>query len=96
MLVDTVVKEFEGIPIKAVIGGFHLLASPPVNFMAGTISEVENLGKSVLNYPIEVTYTGHCTGKKAFEVLKSVMGYKIRGLRTGTCFDVCTKLPTKK
>lgn len=87
-MVDTVVKEFEGIPIKAVIGGFHLLVSPPFNFMAGTRSEVENLGKSVLNYPIEVTYTGHCTGKKAFEVLKSVMGDKIRDLRTGTCFDV--------
>ena len=87
-MVDTVVKEFEGIPIKAMIGGFHLLASPPFNFMAGTRSEVENLGKSVLNYPIEVTYTGHCTGKKAFEVLKSVLGDKIRDLRTGTCFDV--------
>ena len=87
-MVDTVVKEFEGIPIKAMIGGFHLLASPPFNFMAGTRSEVKNLGKSVLNYPIEVTYTGHCTGKKAFEVLKSVMGDKIRDLRTGACFDV--------
>jgi len=87
-MVDTVVKEFEGIPIKAMIGGFHLLASPPFNFMAGTRSEVKNLGKSVLDYPIEVTYTGHCTGKKAFEVLKSVMGDKIRDLRTGACFDV--------
>ena len=28
-MVDTVKKEFEGIPIKAMIGGFHLLASLP-------------------------------------------------------------------
>lgn len=87
-MVDTVMKEFEGFPIKAMIGGFHLLASPPFNFMAGTRSEVENLGRSVLDYPIEATYTGHCTGNKAFEVLKSIMGDKIRDLRTGTCFDV--------
>ena len=87
-MVDTVAKEFEGLPIKAVIGGFHLVASPPFNFMAGSRREVENLGKSVLNYPIDVTYTGHCTGTKAFGVLKSVMGEKIRDLQTGDFFEV--------
>jgi len=87
-MVDTVVKEFEEIPIKALIGGFHLLASPPFNFMAGTRSEVENLGRRVLKYPVDLTYTGHCTGKKAFEVLQSVMGDKIKDVRTGSCFDV--------
>jgi 7,8-dihydropterin-6-yl-methyl-4-(beta-D-ribofuranosyl)aminobenzene 5'-phosphate synthase len=87
-MVDTVAKEFEGIPIKAVIGGFHLTSSPPFNFMAGTQSEMENLGKSVLNYPIEVTYTGHCTGKKAFGILKSVMGDKIKDIQTGSCFEI--------
>ena len=87
-MVDTVVKEFEEIPIKALIGGFHILASPPFNFMAGTRSEVENLGRRVLKYPVDLTYTGHCTGKKAFEVLQSVMGDKIKDVRTGSCFDV--------
>ena len=87
-MVDTVAKEFEGVPIKAVIGGFHLVASPPFNFMAGSKHEVEDLGKSVLNYPIGMTYTGHCTGTKAFEVLKSVMGNQIKNIQTGSCFEI--------
>ncbi len=87
-MVDTVVKEFKGVPIKAVIGGFHLVASPPFNFMAGKREEVENIGKSVLNYPVDMTYTGHCTGARAFEVLKSVMGDRIKDMRTGSCFEI--------
>jgi 7,8-dihydropterin-6-yl-methyl-4-(beta-D-ribofuranosyl)aminobenzene 5'-phosphate synthase len=87
-MIDTVTKEFKGIPIKAVIGGFHLVVSPPFNFMAGTIKDVENLGKSILNYPVEMTYTGHCTGKKAFKVLKYVMGDRIKDIRTGSCFEI--------
>ncbi len=50
----------------------HLVASPQFNFMAGTRADVQNIGKSMLNYPVEMTYTGHCTGTKAFKVLKSV------------------------
>lgn len=87
-MIDTVAKEFAGVPIKAVIGGFHLVASPPFNFMAGKRKDVENIGKSVLNYPVEMTYTGHCTGKKAFNVLKSVMGDRIKDMQTGSSFDI--------
>ncbi|MDX1810205.1 MAG: MBL fold metallo-hydrolase [Sulfurospirillaceae bacterium] len=87
-MIDTVAKEFEGVPIKAVIGGFHLVTSPPFNFMAGTKEEVENIAKSILNYPIDITYAGHCTGKKAFNVLESVMGERIKDMPTGTIFDI--------
>jgi 7,8-dihydropterin-6-yl-methyl-4-(beta-D-ribofuranosyl)aminobenzene 5'-phosphate synthase len=87
-MVDTVAKAFAGTPIKAVIGGFHLVAMPPFNFMAGSKREVEALGRSVLNYPIEAIYTGHCTGTKAFGVLKTVMGDRLSDIQTGSCFDV--------
>jgi 7,8-dihydropterin-6-yl-methyl-4-(beta-D-ribofuranosyl)aminobenzene 5'-phosphate synthase len=87
-MIDTVAKEFEGVPIKAVIGGFHLVASPPFNFLAETRKDVENIGKSILNYPVEVTYTGHCTGKKAFNILESVMGDRIKDMPTGSSFDI--------
>jgi 7,8-dihydropterin-6-yl-methyl-4-(beta-D-ribofuranosyl)aminobenzene 5'-phosphate synthase len=87
-MVDTVAREFKGVPIKAVIGGFHLVAAPPFNFMAGSKREVEDLGRSILNYPIDKTYTGHCTGTKAFRVLKAVMGERITDIRTGSRFEV--------
>jgi len=87
-MVDTVARVFEGIPVKAVIGGFHLVGSPPFNFMAGSRREVEDLAKKILDYPIDRTYTGHCTGTKAFAVLKTVMGEHITDLKTGSCFEV--------
>lgn len=87
-MVDTVAQEFKGVPIKAVIGGFHLVAAPPFNSMAGNKNEVEKLAESVLNYPIEMTYTGHCTGMKAFSILKDVMGDQIEDIQTGSCFEI--------
>lgn len=87
-MLDTVAREFEGVPIKAVVGGFHLVTAPPFNFMAGSKREVEELARSVLEYPVEMTYTGHCTGTKAFSILKAVMGERISDIQTGSSFEV--------
>jgi len=87
-MVDTVAREFKGIPVKAVVGGLHLVASPPFNFIAGSKREVEELSKNILDYPVDRTYTGHCTGTKAFTILKAVMGDRITDLQTGSCFEV--------
>jgi len=87
-MVDTVAKAFEGTPIKAAIGGFHLVAIPPFNFMTGNKREVEELGRSILDYPVEKTYTGHCTGTRAFGFLQAVMGERIIDLQTGSCFEI--------
>jgi 7,8-dihydropterin-6-yl-methyl-4-(beta-D-ribofuranosyl)aminobenzene 5'-phosphate synthase len=87
-MVDTVATEFRGTPIKAVIGGFHLIGVPPFNFMADTKPEVEDLGRSILNYPVAETYTGHCTGTQAFRVLKAVMGDRLTDMHTGSRFEV--------
>jgi 7,8-dihydropterin-6-yl-methyl-4-(beta-D-ribofuranosyl)aminobenzene 5'-phosphate synthase len=87
-MVDTVAREFAGVPIKAVVGGFHLVAAPPFNAMAGGVREVADLGKAVRDYPVGVTYTGHCTGTKAFAVLKGVMGEQLQDMHTGSYFEV--------
>ncbi len=87
-MVDTVAREFKGIPIKTVIGGFHLVSTPPFNFMAGSKADVEQLGRQVLEYPVGQTYSGHCTGTKAFAVLKGVMGDRITNMVTGSSFEI--------
>jgi len=86
--VDTVARELTGIPVKAVIGGFHLIASPPFNFIAGGKRGVEDLSKSILDYPIDQAFAGHCTGTKAFAILKNVMGEHLTDMRTGSRFEV--------
>jgi len=50
--------------------------------------ELNSGAKAILDYPVEMTYTGHCTGTNAFGVLKSVMGDRIIDIHTGSCFEV--------
>jgi 7,8-dihydropterin-6-yl-methyl-4-(beta-D-ribofuranosyl)aminobenzene 5'-phosphate synthase len=83
-MVDAVTKQFEGTPIKAVFGGFHLVSIPIFNTMAGSKAEVEEIGREMLRYPIAKVFTGHCTGSKAYRVLKGVMGEKLAYLPTGS------------
>ncbi len=87
-MIDTVNKKFAGVPIKTVIGGFHLIGLPVFNTMAGSTSQVKGIAAQVLTYPVESVYTGHCTGQKAYRVLKNVMGEKLNQLHTGTSITI--------
>jgi 7,8-dihydropterin-6-yl-methyl-4-(beta-D-ribofuranosyl)aminobenzene 5'-phosphate synthase len=83
-MIDTVVRRFPGVAIKAVLGGFHLVGVPVLNTMAGSRREVADIGREMLKYPIDSVYTGHCTGMKAYQILKRVMGEKLQHLPTGS------------
>jgi 7,8-dihydropterin-6-yl-methyl-4-(beta-D-ribofuranosyl)aminobenzene 5'-phosphate synthase len=83
-MVETVQREFPGVPIRAVVGGFHLVALPPFNRMSDRAVDVAALGRMILDLGVEVAWTGHCTGDKAFEVLRSTMGERVQQLHTGS------------
>ena len=68
--------------ILAVFGGFHLMKGN-LEEMNETIEEVEAIGASLLEEGILYVYTGHCTGTKAFSVLKTVLGEKLEYMKTG-------------
>ena len=87
-MIQTVTKKFPGIPVKATIGGFHQILLPVFDTMAASRSEVEELGESLLQYPIEKIYTGHCTGQKAYRILKQVMGDRLHSLHTGSVIEI--------
>ena len=87
-MVETVVREFPGIPIKAVVGGFHLVALPHFKRMSDSEPVVAGIGQAVLNLGVGTTYTGHCTGSKAFEVLRHTMGDRVREIRTGSLLEI--------
>ena len=87
-MLATVTGHFPGIPVKAVIGGLHLVASPPFKVMADNRKEVERIGEAILNHPAAMTYTGHCTCAGAFQVLKTVMGERLAEIRTGSVIEV--------
>ena len=82
-MVETVQRLFPGVPIRAVIGGFHLVAVPPFNRMPDKAEDVTRIGRTVLEMGVETAWTGHCTGTQAFRVLQETMGERVRQLHTG-------------
>jgi len=83
-MVETAMDLFPGKNIKAVFGGFHLIGSPLLKNMGESKDAVHEIGKKLMEYPIEKVYTCHCTGEKAYNILKEVMGDKLEYFTTST------------
>lgn len=80
---DTVItevqKSFPNKKIYALVGGFHLYKSGD--------DEVKALAERIKKTGIEKIYTGHCTGQKAFDILKSELGDKAEQLYAGLVIE---------
>ena len=87
-MVEAAAARFSGVPIKAVIGGFHLIGLPIFNTMAASRGEVEAMGRRLLEMGPQKVYTAHCTGAKAFKILHSVMGDILEPFQTGSVVEV--------
>ncbi|MGF1731663.1 MBL fold metallo-hydrolase [Photobacterium kasasachensis] len=82
-MVQTAVELFPSARIKAVVGGFHLVGLPIFDSIGGSKEEIKAIGQALESYPIDKLYTGHCTGMKAFGILKDVLGDRLEHLPTG-------------
>ena len=82
-MIETAIELFPNTRIKAVVGGFHLVGLPLFNSIGGTKKDIEAIGETMLTYPIDKLYTGHCTGMKAYEILKGVLGDYLEYFPTG-------------
>lgn len=87
-MIDTAISYFTGERIKAVVGGFHLVGLPLFDSIGGTKQDIKDLGLALLQYPIDKLYTGHCTGKKAYGLLKEVLGERLEAIPTGSCINL--------
>ncbi|MCF0120694.1 MAG: MBL fold metallo-hydrolase, partial [Oscillospiraceae bacterium] len=89
---DNVVKEvmsaFPGKPVKAFIGGFHLMGHGGPETMAFPREEIERLGRFLSENITEAIYTGHCTGTPAYSVLSEVIGDKLHRLSSGLVIEL--------
>lgn len=83
-IIDAARAQFPRVPIKAVFGGFHLIGLPFYNSMAASSAEVRDIGWRVMEKVDGPVYSGHCTGKKAFDVLAGVMGDNLKAFATGS------------
>jgi len=71
--------------IQAAFGGFHM-CNPITNF-AEPNEVVQSLAKELSVWETKF-YTGHCTGKKAFESMRNSMGEKVQRLFTGARLEI--------
>ena len=81
---DNIIKEaqqaFPGQKIQALIGGFHLYT--------WKAAEVRAMADRIRQTGIEMIYTGHCTGKRAYEVLKEKLGDQAQQLKAGLVMEL--------
>jgi len=82
-ILETVSNTFYPLKIKTVIGGFHIPDSDSENQFE-TEKELLLLGEMLAEkYEDAVFYTGHCTGKNAYNVLKTKLNERINKIYTG-------------
>jgi 7,8-dihydropterin-6-yl-methyl-4-(beta-D-ribofuranosyl)aminobenzene 5'-phosphate synthase len=85
-MVETAAEKFPETPIGAVIGGFHLIGLP--HTMAASATEVETIARTMLDRVAGPVYTGHCTGRKGYDALATVMGNRLRPIHTGDVIEL--------
>ena len=70
-----------------VVGGFHMY-NPLTKGLSEKKEDVIKVGELLKNKNIDSIATGHCTGKGAFGLLKTVLGDKLLSLKTGSIISV--------
>jgi 7,8-dihydropterin-6-yl-methyl-4-(beta-D-ribofuranosyl)aminobenzene 5'-phosphate synthase len=87
-MVETALDLFPNKNIKAVFGGFHLIGSPLLKDMADSKAHVQGIAQKLMEYPINKIYTGHCTGEKAYSVLKEIMKDRLEYFATSNVVEI--------
>ena len=84
---DTVVEEvlsaFPGKAVRAFFGGFHLMGSGGAETLGVSPERARALGERLLALGVQEIWTGHCTGRPAFDLLAPILGRRLHDLSTG-------------
>ena len=78
-------KYLNNADIKAVLGGFHI--HNPVTKRNEPKDYLDRL-RDELQQTEAVYYTGHCTGEKNFQYLKTYLGDQLQSMHTGAVIDL--------
>ncbi len=79
-ILDEVGRTFPGKPIRAMVGGFHLVRTPP--------REIHLLAQRLEGMGVPELYTGHCTGDAAMEILEKALPGHVHRMETGMTFEI--------
>lgn len=80
VVMDEVRRAFPDEPVKAYLGGLHLFRMSD--------SQVRDVARKIQETGIGRVITGHCTGQRAFEVLKASLGDAVEQFHCGMTIDL--------
>lgn len=78
-IINEVAATYPDKRIKALVGGFHIYNKSK--------AEVRELARRIRLTGIEAVYTGHCTGKRSFNILKDELGEIVHQLYVGLVME---------
>lgn len=81
-IINTAKEIFPDKKISAVIGGFHLQAGAST-FVVAENGEIKEIAEWLVLERVEDVYTGHCTGKRGFNIMKPILNDKLKSIYTG-------------
>lgn len=81
-IVDSVLTQLPGRRVYAVWGGLHMY-SPGANDLNCPPEYVQSVADELDRLGVAEVYTGHCTGQRAFQLLQSRLGDRVRPLTGG-------------
>jgi 7,8-dihydropterin-6-yl-methyl-4-(beta-D-ribofuranosyl)aminobenzene 5'-phosphate synthase len=87
-MVDAVRHALPDRPIKALVGGFHLVGFPFLGLFSEPHSQVLQTGRALSALPIGRIVTGHCTGRNGYAALRDVLGSRVAYAATGETISV--------
>lgn len=77
-------RELYGEEPDVLISGFHMIRK---EYSEEDIQEIRSTAEELAKLKT-VFYTGHCTGKVAFDVMKEIMGEQLREIHSGVEFKI--------
>lgn len=87
-ILDGIRAHFPGQPIRAVLGGFHLMGPGGTATLGPAPEEVRSLARRLRDeLDVQEICTGHCTGAPAYALLAGELGDRLRPLTTGAAFE---------
>ncbi|MGC9150659.1 MAG: MBL fold metallo-hydrolase [Microbacter sp.] len=86
-MVMTVQQQFPKLPIRGLVGGFHL-SNTRKNILTEPEEVVIDLAHQLNQLHIPFIFTGHCTGVVGFDLLHTVLKNNLFAMHTGLKFEI--------
>lgn len=83
-VVESVTARFPGVPVRALVGGFHLMGENGPSTMGPAPEMVLYLGSRLFgSLQVDHVWTGHCTGTPALSLLQGAFPHRVTPLTSG-------------